>query len=202
MQGILGKKLGMTRMFLEEGKAVAVTVIEAGPCVVIQKKGESTQGTVYQLGFVPAKPKSVNKPLGGHFKKKGLAPLKYLKEFPASGDQSYQVGDEIRVDIFQVGEKVKVRGTSKGKGFAGVVKRWGFSGGKGHPWLHLPPGSGFHRLQRLPFPGHQREKNARPDGKPPGQYAGPFGCGYSTGTKFADCQRGGAREPQPLSGHL
>jgi large subunit ribosomal protein L3 len=130
MQGILGKKLGMTRMFLEEGKAVAVTVIEAGPCVVIQKKGESTQGMVYQLGFVPAKPKAVNKPLGGHFKKKGLAPLKYIKEFPASGDQSYQVGDEIRVDIFQVGEKVKVRGTSKGKGFAGVVKRWGFSGGK------------------------------------------------------------------------
>ena len=130
MQGILGKKLGMTRMFLEEGKAVAVTVIEAGPCVVIQKKGESAQGTVYQLGFVPAKPKAVNKPLGGHFKKKGLAPLKYIKEFPASGDQSYQVGDEIRVDIFQVGEKVKVRGTSKGKGFAGVVKRWEFSGGK------------------------------------------------------------------------
>lgn len=130
MQGILGKKLGMTRMFLEEGKAVAVTVIEAGPCVVIQKKGESAQGTVYQLGFAPAKPKAVNKPLGGHFKKKGLAPLKYIKEFPASGDQSYQVGDEIRVDIFQVGEKVKVRGTSKGKGFAGVVKRWGFSGGK------------------------------------------------------------------------
>jgi large subunit ribosomal protein L3 len=130
MQGILGKKLGMTRMFLEEGKAVAVTVIEAGPCVVIQKKEESAQGTVYQLGFVPAKPKAVNKPLGGYFKKKGLAPLKYIKEFPASGDQSYQVGDEIRVDIFQVGEKVKVRGTSKGKGFAGVVKRWNFSGGK------------------------------------------------------------------------
>ncbi len=130
MQGILGKKLGMTRMFLEEGKSVAVTVIEAGPCVVIQKKGEPTQGTVYQLGFFPAKPKSVNKPLGGYFKKKGLAPLKYLKEFPASDDQSYEVGDEIRVDIFQVGEKVKVSGTSKGKGFAGVVKRWGFSGGK------------------------------------------------------------------------
>jgi large subunit ribosomal protein L3 len=130
MQGILGKKLGMTRMFLEEGKSVAVTVIEAGPCVVIQKKGEPTRGTVYQLGFFPAKPKSVNKPLGGYFKKKGLAPLKYLKEFPASEDQSYEVGDEVRVDIFQVGEKVKVSGTSKGKGFAGVVKRWGFSGGK------------------------------------------------------------------------
>lgn len=130
MQGILGKKLGMTRMFFEEGKSVAVTVIEAGPCVVIQKKGEQSQGPVYQLGFAPAKPKAVNKPLGGHFKKNGLAPLRYIKEFPASGEKPYQVGDEIRVDIFEVGEKVKVQGTSKGKGFAGVVKRWGFSGGK------------------------------------------------------------------------
>lgn len=130
MQGILGKKLGMTRMFFEEGKSVAVTVIEAGPCVVIQKKGDKPQGAVYQLGFLPAKPKAVNKPIGGHFKKKGLNPLTHLKEFQASGDNPYQVGDEVRVDIFQIGEKVKVSGTSKGKGFAGVVKRWGFSGGK------------------------------------------------------------------------
>jgi len=129
MQGILGKKLGMTRMFLGEGKALAVTVIEAGPCVVIQKKGEQDQGPVYQLGFVPAKPKRINKPLGGHFAKKGLTPLKHIKEFSASGEKAYKVGDEIRVDIFEIGDKVKVRGTSKGKGFAGVIKRWNFSGG-------------------------------------------------------------------------
>jgi large subunit ribosomal protein L3 len=130
MQGILGKKLGMTRLFLEEGKSVAVTVIEAGPCVVIQDKGPLNQDQVYQLGFVPAKPKSVNKPLHGHFKKHGIIPQTHIKEFSAQGDILYKVGDEVRVDIFQVGEKVKVRGMSKGKGFAGVVKRWGFSGGK------------------------------------------------------------------------
>ena len=130
MQGILGKKLGMTRIFIEEGKSVAVTVIEAGPCVVVQKKGEQSQGAVYQLGFIPAKPKAVNKPTQGHFAKKGIAPMAHLKEFSASGDLSYKVGDEVRVDIFQVGDKVKVQGTSKGKGFAGVVKRWNFSGGK------------------------------------------------------------------------
>jgi large subunit ribosomal protein L3 len=130
MQGILGKKLGMTRLFLEEGKAVAVTVIEAGPCVVVQEKGEVNQQQVYQLGFQPAKPKSVNKPLQGHFKKNGINPQAHLKEFAASQESSYKVGDEIRVDIFEIGSKVKVQGMSKGKGFAGVVKRWGFSGGK------------------------------------------------------------------------
>jgi large subunit ribosomal protein L3 len=130
MQGILGKKLGMTRLFLEEGKAIAVTVIEAGPCVVVQDKGEVNQERVYQLGFQPAKPKSVNKPLQGHFKKNGLSPQAHLKEFSASEENAYKVGDEIRVDIFEIGEKVKVQGMSKGKGFAGVVKRWGFSGGK------------------------------------------------------------------------
>lgn len=130
MQGILGKKLGMTRLFLEEGQAIAVTVIEAGPCVVVQKKGEQGQETVYQLGFVPAKSKAVNKPLQGHFQKKGVPAHTYLKEFPAAGEDSYKIGDEIRVDIFQIGDVVKVQGTSKGKGFAGVVKRWNFSGGK------------------------------------------------------------------------
>lgn len=143
MQGILGKKLGMTRLFLGEGKALAVTVIEAGPCVVIQKKGELDQGPVYQLGFVPAKPKAVNKPLGGHFKKKGITPLKHIKEFSSSGEKAYKVGDEIRVDIFEIGDKVKVQGTSKGKGFAGVVKRWNFSGGNDSHGCtsHRVPGS-------------------------------------------------------------
>jgi large subunit ribosomal protein L3 len=130
MQGILGKKLGMTRIFIEEGKSVAVTVIEAGPCVVVQKKGEQHQGSVYQLGFMPAKPKAVNKPIQGHFSKKGIPPMTHLKEFPSAGDPAYNVGDEVRVDIFQIGDKVKVQGTSKGKGFAGVIKRWNFSGGK------------------------------------------------------------------------
>jgi large subunit ribosomal protein L3 len=130
MQGILGKKLGMTRLFLEEGRSVPVTVIQAGPCVVVQKKEGKDGQAVFQLGFEPAKPQRVNKPLRGHFQKKGLSPLKHLKEFPAAEGDKYRVGDEVRVDIFQIGERVKVQGTSKGKGFAGVVKRWGFSGGK------------------------------------------------------------------------
>jgi large subunit ribosomal protein L3 len=130
MQGILGKKLGMTRIFIEEGKSVAVTVIEAGPCVVVQKKGEEHQGPVYQLGFMLAKAKAVNKPIQGHFSTKGIPPMTHLKEFSSEDGQSYKVGDEVRVDIFQVGDKVKIQGTSKGKGFAGVVKRWNFSGGK------------------------------------------------------------------------
>ena len=143
MQGILGKKLGMTRIFVADGKSVAVTVIEAGPCVVVQKKGEQSQGAVYQLGFMPAKPKAVNKPIQGHFKKNGITPMAHLKEFPASGDLSYKVGDEVRVDIFQIGDKVKVQGTSKGKGFAGVIKRWNFSGGNATHGCtsHRVPGS-------------------------------------------------------------
>ncbi len=130
MQGILGKKLGMTRLFLEEGRAVAVTVIEAGPCVVVQKKEDGKGGPVYQLGFQPTNPKKLTKPLRGHFEKHKVPPQTYLKEFPASPEDAYQVGDEVRVDIFQIGDRVKVQGTSKGKGFAGVVKRWHFSGGK------------------------------------------------------------------------
>lgn len=130
MQGILGKKLGMTRLFLEEGQAVAVTVIQAGPCVVVQKKEGKDGAAVYQLGFETSKPQKVSKPLLGHFQKKSLTPMKHLKEFPADEGEAYQVGDEVRVDIFQIGQRVKVQGTSKGKGFAGVVKRWGFSGGK------------------------------------------------------------------------
>ncbi len=129
MQGILGKKIGMTRMFLEEGKAVSVTVIQAGPCLVVQKKTGPQEGSAYQLGFLETKPKSMTKPLQGHFKKNGLVPLAHLKEFLAGPEKTYQVGEEIRVDIFTIGEKVKVQGTSKGKGFAGVVKRWGFAGG-------------------------------------------------------------------------
>jgi len=143
MQGILGKKLGMTRIFVEDGKSVAVTVIEAGPCVVVQHKGEKNHGAVYQLGFVPAKPKAVNKPIQGHFNKNGITPLTHLKEFTALGDKPYKVGDEVRVDIFQIGDKVKVQGTSKGKGFAGVIKRHHFAGGAAThgSMFHRAPGS-------------------------------------------------------------
>jgi len=131
VQGILGKKIGMTRLFVEEGKSVPVTLIEVGPCQLVYVKPESaTQRMALQLGYQPSKKKAVNKPQAGYFKKQGLEPYRHLKEFAADPEASYRVGDEIRVDIFAIGERIKVQGVSKGKGFAGVVKRWGFAGGK------------------------------------------------------------------------
>lgn len=129
VNGILGKKLGMTQVFNETGQAVTVTVIQAGPCVVTQVKTEKTDGYEgVQLAFGDIKEKKVNKPSKGHFAKSGAAPKKYLKEVPVDGIENIEVGQEIGVDIFNVGEMVKVTGTSKGKGFAGVMKRWHFRG--------------------------------------------------------------------------
>jgi large subunit ribosomal protein L3 len=131
VQGILGKKIGMTRLFVEDGKSVSVTLVEVGPCRVVQIKQETAAGRLsLQLGYQAAKPKAVNKPRAGYFKKQGLEPWVHLQEFPADAEPAYAIGDEIGVDIFAIGERVKVRGLSKGKGFAGVVKRWGFAGGK------------------------------------------------------------------------
>ncbi len=130
MKGILGKKVGMTQIFNDDGEVVPVTVVEAGPCSVIQKKTEEIDGyNAIQLGFVDTKEDKVNKPLKGHFDKYGTAPKKYVKEFKAFIDNEVEAGDEVTVDIFSVGEKVDVTGTSKGKGFAGTVKRWNFNTG-------------------------------------------------------------------------
>ncbi|AZR74718.1 50S ribosomal protein L3 [Anoxybacter fermentans] len=137
-KGILGRKIGMTQIFTEEGEVIPVTVVEAGPCVVVQKKTKEVDGyDAYQIGFGEIKPKHVNKPLKGHFEKAGVEPKKYLRE--VKFDQEYNVGDVIKVDIFKEGEKVDVIGTSKGKGFAGTIKRWNFHRG---PMSH---GSKFHR---------------------------------------------------------
>jgi large subunit ribosomal protein L3 len=143
VQGILGKKLGMTRLFLEEGKAVTVTLVEAGPCPVIRILPETaTQGATLQLGFQPIKKNKVNKPRAGYFKKQGQEPVRHLREFPVTGEE-VRLGDEVRVDMFTIGERVKVSGVSKGKGFAGVVKRHGFAGGKATHGCtsHAVPGS-------------------------------------------------------------
>lgn len=127
IEGILGKKLGMTEFFLENGTAVIATVIEAGPCFVVQKKTKEKDGyEAVQIGFQEAKPQRVTKPMLGHFKKAGVSPLKHVMEFSATGD--YKPGDEIKADIFKEGETVDVIGTSKGKGFAGVMKRHNFRG--------------------------------------------------------------------------
>jgi large subunit ribosomal protein L3 len=126
VQGMIGKKLGMIQLFDEEGRAVGVTVVLAGPCTVIQKKAAAR----VQLGFGPKREKLVRKPLLGQFKKAGVAALGILKEFDADDYEAIEVGQEIRADIFNPGDKVKVTGTSKGKGFAGVMKRWNFGGGR------------------------------------------------------------------------
>ena len=127
-KGIVGKKLGMTQLFDANGNVVPVTVIEAGPCVVAQKKTAENDGyEAVQIGFSDLKASKVNKPMKGHFAKGDVAPKKVLREFRLEDVSALNVGDIIKADIFAEGETVDVRGTSKGKGYAGVVKRWNFS---------------------------------------------------------------------------
>lgn len=126
-KAIIGKKIGMTQIFDENGKVIPVTVVEAGPCVVSQKKTMETDGyNAVQIGFGDVRPKLVNKPMKGHFDKSDVAPKKILKECRFDDISSYNIGDIIKADIFENGEKVDVIGTSKGKGYAGVIKRWNF----------------------------------------------------------------------------
>lgn len=138
-EGILGKKIGMTRIF-QEGQAVPVTVIEAGPCVVTQVKTTESDGyEAIQVGFSPLRESRANKPVKGHFAKAEVPPMKYLREFRVERATDYQVGQQIQLDMFQDGETVDVIGTSKGKGFAGSIKRHNFNRG---PMSH---GSKYHR---------------------------------------------------------
>lgn len=140
IDGILGKKLGMTQVFASDGTRIPVTVVEAGPCVVLQKKSEDRDGyKALQLGFGPKKTHRTNKPMMGHFKAAGKGAFYSLREVSADNIDDVNVGDEVRCDIFSDGEFVDVAGTSKGKGFQGVIKRWGFSGGRSSH------GSMFHR---------------------------------------------------------
>lgn len=126
-KAILGKKIGMTQIFDANGKVVPVTVVEAGPCVVSQKKTVETDGyNAVQIGFGDIRPKLVNKPMKGHFDKSDVAPKKILKECRFDDISTYNVGDIIKADVFEEGEAVDVVGTSKGKGYAGVIKRWNF----------------------------------------------------------------------------
>jgi large subunit ribosomal protein L3 len=140
MKGILGKKIGMTQVFTEDGNVVPVTVIQAGPCVVLQKKDLENDGyEAIQLGFDDVKEKNANKPETGHAKKAGTTPKRYIREIRGVNLAEYEVGQEVKVDIFNAGEFVDVTGTSKGKGFQGTIKRHGQSRG---PMSH---GSKYHR---------------------------------------------------------
>ena len=126
-KGIIGKKIGMTQIFDEKGKMVPVTVIEAGPCVVVQKKTVENDGyAAVQFGFGDVSVKHVNKPMKGHFDKSDVAPKKTLKEFRFDNCDAFNVGDIVKADTFAVGDHVDVVGTSKGKGYAGAIKRWNF----------------------------------------------------------------------------
>ena len=127
-KALIGKKIGMTQIFDEKGNVIPVTVVEAGPCNVVMKKTVENDGyEAVQLGFGDVKVQRVNKPMMGHFKKNDVAPKKTLKEFKFDDISSVNVGDTLKADIFAVGEKVDVIGTSKGKGTAGAIKRWNFS---------------------------------------------------------------------------
>ncbi len=140
-KGIIGKKLGMTQIFAENGAVIPVTVIEAGPCVVTQKKTTETDGyNAIQVGYEDVSPKHVNKPAKGHFEKAGVAAKKHLKEFRLENAADYNVGDVIAADTFAQGEKVDITGITKGHGYSGAVKRWG------HHMLQATHGTGpIHR---------------------------------------------------------
>lgn len=167
-KAIIGKKVGMTQIFDENGRVIPVTVVEAGPCVVVQKKTVETDGyDAIQVGFGELREKLVNKPRKGHFAKAGVSLRRSLKEFRMEDVANYNVGDEIKVDTFEIGDKVDVSGVSKGKGFQGTIKRWNASRG---PMSH---GSKFHRapgsmgaasdpsrtFKNKRMPGHMGAKN-------------------------------------------
>ncbi|KGK89280.1 50S ribosomal protein L3 [bioreactor metagenome] len=167
-KAIIGKKLGMTQIFDENNKVVPVTVIEAGPCVVTQKKTVEKDGyEAIQVGYGVIKEKLVNKPLKGHFGKAGVESKRLLKEFKLENSNDYQVGQELKADLFVAGDKVDVSGVSKGKGFQGTIKRW--NGHRG-PMTH---GSKFHRsvgsmgassdpsrtFKNKKMPGHMGNRN-------------------------------------------
>ena len=140
-KGIIGKKIGMTQIFDEIGNVIPVTVIQAGPCVVAQKKTVETDGyNAVQLGFDDVKEKHLNKPEKGHFEKAGVAFKKHLKEFRLDDVSALNVGDVITADTFAAGEKVDVTGMTKGRGYSGVIKRWN------HHHLRMTHGTGpIHR---------------------------------------------------------
>jgi large subunit ribosomal protein L3 len=139
-KAILGKKIGMTQVFADNGVMIPVTVVEAGPCTVVQKKTREHDGySAVQVGFGPMRESLINKPAKGHLAKAGVSPVRYLRELKFEDSEGYEVGQVIKADIFAGGEKVDVAGISKGKGFQGVIKRWNQSRGR------MTHGSHYHR---------------------------------------------------------
>jgi large subunit ribosomal protein L3 len=145
VQGLIGKKVGMTQVYADDGRAIPVTVIEAGPCVVVQRKSPPKDGySAVQLGLVEArKVKRVTRPMKGHFEKAGLPPCRVLREFRIDAGSEVKVGDKVSVDLFAPGDTITIVGVSKGKGFQGVIKRHHFRGGAAThgSMFHRAPGS-------------------------------------------------------------
>ncbi|MEG0251350.1 MAG: 50S ribosomal protein L3 [Christensenellaceae bacterium] len=140
MKAILGEKIGMTQIFSEDGRVIPVTVVKAGPCVVVQKKTVETDGyNAVQVGYGDIKEKNVNRPTKGQYKKISAAPMRYMREFRANDETDIEAGAQIKADVFEKGEMIDVSGISKGKGFLGVIARWGQACG---PMSH---GSRYHR---------------------------------------------------------
>ncbi len=143
-RGLLGRKLGMSSLFSPEGHQVPVTVLKVGPCVVTQVKTLATDGyNAVQVGFLEKREKRINKPLGGHFKKSGGQAFAFLREISVDDPSGYNLGQTLTVDMFRVGDSVDISGVSKGRGFSGVIKRWGFHGGRAThgSMFHRAPGS-------------------------------------------------------------
>jgi large subunit ribosomal protein L3 len=142
---MLGKKLGITQIFADDGSVIPVTIVQAGPCLVVQRKTKDNDGyEAVQIGLVEkTAARNVSKPMQGHFKKAGVAPTRRVAEFKIGKDEEWKAGDEVKASIFNVGEHVDVVSTSKGKGFQGVVKRHGFRGGRAThgSMFHRAPGS-------------------------------------------------------------
>jgi large subunit ribosomal protein L3 len=158
LKGIIGRKLGMTQVFGEDGNIIPITVIEAGPCSIVQIKTREKEGyTALQIGFLKKKPQRVNKPLTGHQQKSGTGPFSCLREFRVADVGGYTIGQEITLATFAVGDCVDIIGTSKGKGFAGVIKRHGFRGSKGshgtHEYFRHGGSIGAHSYPGRTFPG-------------------------------------------------
>ena len=163
-KAIIGKKVGMTQIFSADGKIIPVTVIEAGPCYVVQKKTCENDGySAVQLGYGEIEERKLTKPEKGHLAKAGVSTLKYLKEFRLEDAESMNVGDELKADVFAEGDKVDVTGTSKGKGYAGVIKRCS------RPYVSRrrprPSSRRFHERKQLSFPHFQGQDRRRSSGR-------------------------------------
>ena len=165
MKSILGTKVGMTQLYKEDGRIVPVTVVQAGPCYVVQKKTVETDGyNAVQIGFSERKEAGVNKPAKGHFLKSNVKPLRILKEFNVENVDEFEVGQEVKVDVFEQGDNVDVAGTSKGKGFAGSIKRHNFQRG--------PMGHGSKSHRRVGSAGAKGPARVFKGTKRPGRLGG------------------------------